>query len=80
MLAGLTPAAIANLTHTPVQVTTGTEAAQYLENSQHICILTGAGLSAASGVPTFRGSGGFWTRSYAGVEDPTEILTFRFFL
>lgn len=43
-------------------------------------ILTGAGLSAASGVPTFRGAGGFWTKSYEGVEDPTEILTQSFFM
>lgn len=27
----------------------------------HIVVLTGAGLSAASGIPTFRGAGGYWT-------------------
>jgi NAD-dependent SIR2 family protein deacetylase len=26
-----------------------------------ICFLTGAGLSVASGLPTFRGAGGIWT-------------------
>ncbi|KAG8222751.1 hypothetical protein J437_LFUL008149 [Ladona fulva] len=33
------------------------------QNSKHIVILTGAGVSAESGVPTFRGAGGFW-RTY----------------
>jgi len=37
-------------------------------------------LSAASGIPTFRGAGGFWTKTYDGVEDPCEILTLKFFL
>ena len=68
---GLTPEVIQNLSHTPIQVATGTEAAHFLKESKHLCILTGAGLSAASGVPTFRGANGFWTKSYAGVEDPT---------
>ena len=27
----------------------------------HIVVLTGAGLSVASKIPTFRGEGGFWT-------------------
>ena len=27
----------------------------------HIVVLTGAGISAASKIPTFRGEGGFWT-------------------
>ncbi|XP_054165334.1 NAD-dependent protein deacylase-like [Oppia nitens] len=35
--------------------------------SQHIVALTGAGISAESGVPTFRGSGGLW-RTYKAQE------------
>ena len=27
---------------------------------RHIVVLTGAGISAESGIPTFRGSGGLW--------------------
>ncbi|XP_061095210.1 NAD-dependent protein deacylase sirtuin-5, mitochondrial isoform X1 [Conger conger] len=31
-------------------------------NAKHVVILTGAGVSAESGVPTFRGAGGFWRK------------------
>lgn len=34
-----------------------------LKDAKNILILTGAGVSAESGVPTFRGSGGLW-RTY----------------
>ena len=34
-----------------------------LKTAKHIVVLTGAGVSAESGVPTFRGAGGFW-RTY----------------
>lgn len=40
--------------------------------AKHILVLTGAGISAESGVPTFRGAGGYW-RKY-------QVLTcFHFF-
>jgi len=35
--------------------------------SKHIVVLTGAGVSAESGVPTFRGAGGFWRKWQAQV-------------
>ena len=38
---------------------------QILSGSQHLVILTGAGVSAESGVPTFRGAGGYWRRYQA---------------
>ncbi|KAG6888211.1 hypothetical protein C0995_009808 [Termitomyces sp. Mi166 len=41
-----------------------------LNASQHIIVLAGAGLSAASGIPTFRNGGGLW-RSL----DATELAT-----
>ena len=46
-----------------------------------IMMLTGAGISAASGIPTFRGNDGFWkdAKKYAGEANPMEVLTNRFF-
>lgn len=44
-----------------------------------IVLLTGAGLSAASGIPTFRGDNGFWSKSYGEETDPTKILTQSYF-
>jgi len=35
--------------------------------SKHIVVMTGAGVSAESGVPTFRGAGGFWRKWQAQV-------------
>ena len=34
--------------------------AERLRNATSVTVLTGAGVSAASGIPTFRGSGGLW--------------------
>jgi len=36
------------------------EAARILRTSKSVFVLTGAGISAESGVPTFRGAGGLW--------------------
>ncbi len=35
-------------------------ARELLEHARKVAVLTGAGISAESGVPTFRGSGGLW--------------------
>ncbi|KPP63159.1 NAD-dependent deacetylase sirtuin-5-like, partial [Scleropages formosus] len=35
---------------------------QVFSNAKHIAIITGAGVSAESGVPTFRGPGGYWRK------------------
>jgi NAD-dependent deacetylase len=36
------------------------EVAEVMAHAQRPTVLTGAGISAESGIPTFRGSGGFW--------------------
>src|SRR5271165_1766899 len=36
------------------------QARQWLKSASRIAVLTGAGISAESGVPTFRGAGGLW--------------------
>ncbi|HMA94479.1 MAG TPA: Sir2 family NAD-dependent protein deacetylase [Polyangiaceae bacterium] len=53
---------------------------QILESSRSgkICVLTGAGISAESGIPTFRGKEGYWvvgSRNYM----PQEMATARMF-
>lgn len=40
--------------------------------AKHIVVLTGAGVSAESGVPTFRGAGGFWRKYQAQVNKENE--------
>ncbi len=46
-----------------------------LYNSRTVAVLTGAGISAESGIPTFRGEGGLWRRYRA--EDLATPQAFR---
>ena len=34
--------------------------ASWIRDAEHVAVLTGAGISAESGVPVFRGAGGLW--------------------
>jgi NAD-dependent deacetylase len=43
------------------------QARRWLAEAEHVCVLTGAGISAESGVPVFRGPGGLW-RQYRAEE------------
>ena len=58
--------------HDPVKISPK-DCAKHMVGKKKIAILTGAGISAASGIPTFRGQDGFWKKrtNYAGEEDPT---------
>ncbi len=49
-----------------------------LDPERAIVFLTGAGISAESGIPTFRGAGGYWQVGSA-VYQPQEIATWSFF-
>ena len=46
------------------------EARRLVQKARSLCVLSGAGISAESGIPTFRGSGGLW-RNFR----PEELAT-----
>lgn len=46
-----------------------------LKSAESVCVLTGAGISAESGVPTFRGGGGLWKKFR-----PEELANFDAFM
>lgn len=49
--------------------------AEKLRNAQRVAVLTGAGISAESGVPTFRGEDGIWKKL-----KPEELANFDAFM
>ncbi len=51
-----------------------TQARKVYREKNRVCVLTGAGVSSESGVPTFRGEDGLW-RNY----NPMELATFEAF-
>ncbi|MBI3110155.1 MAG: NAD-dependent protein deacylase, partial [Ignavibacteriales bacterium] len=46
-----------------------------LHRARSVCVLTGAGVSAESGVPTFRGDDGLWKKF-----KPEELANFDSFI
>src|SRR5207253_11328924 len=50
-------------------------AAELLASARQGLALTGAGVSAESGIPTFRGEGGLWTKY-----DPVKVSSIESFL
>ena len=63
------------------QKMTPEQAAAVMFGKKKFLVLTGAGLSAASGVPTFRGNEGFWKtkKNYGGESNPEALLMKEFF-
>jgi NAD-dependent deacetylase len=51
------------------------DAAQLLSTALRGLALTGAGISAESGIPTFRGDGGLWTKY-----DPVKVASLDYFM
>jgi NAD-dependent deacetylase len=51
----------------------------FAQGSGRITILTGAGISAESGIPTFRGPEGYWTVGSKEYQ-PQEMATYRMFI
>ena len=50
-------------------------AAELIGAARHGLAMTGAGVSAESGIPTFRGEGGLWTRY-----DPVKVASIEYFM
>ncbi len=50
-------------------------AAQIIARAKHAVVFTGAGISAESGIPTFRGKGGLWEKY-----DPEEVASISGFM
>lgn len=64
------------------RVVSMTEAVSQMMKYNRILFLTGAGISAPSGIPTFRGTGGFWTHRIQDKEEEFDahmLLTTLFF-
>lgn len=62
----------------PAEMISEQRVAQVLSRASKVVVLTGAGISAESGIPTFRGADGFWT---VGSENyrPQELATWEKF-
>ena len=52
---------------------------QFIASDKMLVVLTGAGISAESNIPTYRGVEGYWTKGSRNYK-PEEIGTYRFFL
>ena len=53
--------------------------ADIIKNSKHLVFFTGAGVSTESGLKSFRGKDGLYSRLYKGKYRPEEVLSSDFF-
>jgi NAD-dependent deacetylase len=77
-LAGMMGVSGGGASKRPAEMTSVKTAAQVISRAKNLVVLTGAGISAESGIPTFRGADGFWT---VGSENyrPQELATWEKF-
>eukprot|EP00930_Biecheleria_cincta_P067947 TRINITY_DN5492_c1_g1_i3.p1 TRINITY_DN5492_c1_g1~~TRINITY_DN5492_c1_g1_i3.p1 ORF type:complete len:195 (+),score=35.60 TRINITY_DN5492_c1_g1_i3:113-697(+) len=77
-LSGMLSAGTGTSNLRPAELISEKRVAQVLRKSRRVLVLTGAGISSESGVPTFRGSDGYWT---VGSENyrPQELATWEKF-
>lgn len=50
-------------------------AVKWIQNSHHLVVFTGAGISTKSGIPDYRGPDGVWTRRDKGLPPPKMKMT-----
>jgi NAD-dependent deacetylase len=62
----------------PGELITEARVAQVLRRAKKVVVLTGAGVSAESGIPTFRGADGYWTVGSKNYR-PQELVTWEKF-
>jgi len=62
----------------PAEVISEERVAQVLSRASKVVVLTGAGISSESGIPTFRGADGFWTVGSENYQ-PQELATWEKF-
>ena len=62
----------------PAELISEERIAQVLRKAKHVVVLTGAGISAESGIPTFRGADGYWTIGSENYQ-PQELATWEKF-
>eukprot|EP00929_Paragymnodinium_shiwhaense_P005591 TRINITY_DN10777_c0_g3_i1.p1 TRINITY_DN10777_c0_g3~~TRINITY_DN10777_c0_g3_i1.p1 ORF type:complete len:708 (+),score=131.17 TRINITY_DN10777_c0_g3_i1:75-2126(+) len=77
-MAGLAGLPTTGVDSRPPEIISEARAAQVLHRAANVVVLTGAGISAESGIPTFRGADGFWTIGSQNYQ-PQEMATWSMY-